>query len=306
MRIPRSLLAVVAGLALAVGAAAAPQAAADPAVAAAPDVDVEAVKGHLEQFQSIADSSGGNRAAGSQGYAASADYVASTLTDAGFDVTRQPCDDCGGDDNVIADWPGGDEASTIMLGGHLDSVSAGPDINDNASGSAALLEIALLLAETKPELTNHVRFAWWAAEEQGLIGSQYYVQNSGVDDLKMYLNLDMVGSPNPGYFVGEIGSEQAQPFVDYLEGVGKSPEETGACCSDDGSFSQAGVPTTFIFTGASDRMTDAQASKWGGEAGKAYDPCYHAGCDSYPDNIHSEALNHMADATAHALWELAA
>lgn len=306
MRITRPLFAVAAGLALAVGMGGGPQASADPAVAEAPDVDVADVTAHLEEFQAIAEANGGHRAAGSPGYAASADYVAQELEDAGFEVTRQACEPCSGDDNVIADWPGGDESETVMLGAHLDGVTAGPGVNDNGSGSAALLEVALTFAEQDPELNNHVRFGWWAAEEQGLIGSAYYVDNSGVDDLSVYLNLDMVGSPNPGYFVDNMDQPQAQPFADHLDGVGMEPEEMELCCSDDSSFADAGVPTSFVSTGAGGQMSQEQAEKWDGEAGAPFDPCYHASCDVYPDNIDAAALGHMADATAHAVWELAA
>lgn len=277
-----------------------------PAVQAAPDVDIEGIKSHLSQFQSIATANGGNRVAGSAGYDRSVDYVASKLSAAGFQVTRQPCTSCNGsDENVIADWPGGDTATTIMFGAHLDGVSAGPGINDNGSGSAALLEVALTLARTDPTVAKHLRFAWWADEESGLRGSNFYVRTSGVSGIQAYVNLDMVGSPNAGYFVDNINGSYSVAFRDYLASVGKSPDEMTECCSDDGPFRNAGVPTSFLSTGASARMTTAQAAKWGGSAGVSFDPCYHSRCDSYPSNINTTALNHMADATAHGLWELA-
>ena len=84
-----------------------------------------------------------------------------------------------------------------MAGAHLDSVQAGPGINDNGSGSAALLETALMMAKVKPE--NTVRFAWWADEEDGLVGSADYVaglSQAERDRIALYLNYDMVGSPN--------------------------------------------------------------------------------------------------------------
>ena len=77
--------------------------------------------------------------------------------------------------NVLAESKGGDPANTIMAGAHLDSVNAGPGIQDNGSGSAAILEVAEQMAKVKPR--NKVRFAWWGAEESGLVGSTYYVSN---------------------------------------------------------------------------------------------------------------------------------
>ncbi|NEE49646.1 M28 family peptidase, partial [Streptomyces sp. SID8455] len=65
--------------------------------------------------------------------------------------------------NVIAETRGGNAAKTVVLGAHLDSVTEGPGINDNGSGSAGLLEVALELAKSKSKPANKVRFAWWSA-----------------------------------------------------------------------------------------------------------------------------------------------
>ena len=104
--------------------------------------------------------------------------------------------------NVIADSPTGRADRTVLAGAHLDSVPAGPGINDNGSGTATLLEIAEQLSGTK--LTNRVRFAFWGGEEDGLIGSDYYVSQLSAGELKKHalnLNFDMVGSPNYVRFV---------------------------------------------------------------------------------------------------------
>lgn len=71
--------------------------------------------------------------------------------------------------NVLAELPGTNDDNVVMLGAHLDSVPEGPGINDNGSGSGAVLEVAEAMQNNKPE--NTVRFAWWGAEEFGLIGS---------------------------------------------------------------------------------------------------------------------------------------
>jgi Zn-dependent M28 family amino/carboxypeptidase len=78
-----------------------------------------------------------------------------------------------------------------------DSVTEGPGINDDGSGSAALLETALLMANLNPP--NTLRFAWWAGEEQGLLGSNDYVaglSQAERDRIALYMNYDMIGSPN--------------------------------------------------------------------------------------------------------------
>ncbi|ADD45350.1 M20/M25/M40 family metallo-hydrolase [Stackebrandtia nassauensis] len=306
----RSLLAIGVGLVTAVGLVFAAPALASPVQAeqsnkAAPDISVDNVKAHLQELQNIADANGGNRSAGTEGYTASADYVATKLTEAGFEVEKQTCESCTSPDpNIIADWPGGDEQATIMLGGHLDGVSAGPGINDNGSGSAALLEVALQLAEAKPELTKHVRFGWWADEEQGLNGSAYYVQNGGADGVEAYLNFDMIGSTNAGYFL-DGDAKYTEALGAHLKELNIETENTGECCSDEMSFEDAGIPVAGLFTGAGAQMTAEQAEKWGGKAGESYDPCYHDSCDSYPDNINTEALDRMTDSIAVGLWQLA-
>lgn len=277
-----------------------------PITTAAAQLDATDLTPHLTAFQQIADDNGGNRAAGSPGYAASADYVVDVLTTAGFDVTRQACTSClFGDDNIIADWPGGDETSTVMVGAHLDGVAAGAGLNDNASGSAALLAVALSVAENDPGTLRHMRFAWWAEEELGMHGSQHYVSNAGVGDVSAYINLDMVGGVNAGYFVDNLGSALAAPFAAHLDDLGFSPEEMTDCCSDDRPFAQAGVPTTLLSTGYGELKTPAQVAKWGGVAGEPFDPCYHTACDTYPGNVDVNALVRMANTAAHGLWETA-
>ena len=99
--------------------------------------------------------------------------------------------------NVLAEKTGANDDNVVMAGAHLDSVLAGPGINDNGSGSAAILETAIQMAKVKP--TNTVRFAWWGAEESGLVGSTNYVNGlsqAEKDRIALYLNFDMIGSPN--------------------------------------------------------------------------------------------------------------
>ncbi|MBB5957132.1 aminopeptidase S [Saccharothrix tamanrassetensis] len=299
-----------AGTALAGPEPQAPAATATVAALAPPNIDVAAVQAHLAQFQSIASGNGGHRRAGSGGYTQSVAYVKGKLQAAGYTVTEQRCTSCTYvSNNLIADWPGGDANQTIMFGAHLDGVSAGPGINDNASGSAALLENALQLAAKKPTMTKHVRFAWWTDEEQGLNGSRFYVgqlpaaQRSAI---KAYYNFDMVASRNAGYFINNISTAAAAPLREYWTSLSLSPEENteGAGRSDDASFQRAGIPSSGYATGASYRKTQAQASKWGGTAGSAYDPCYHASCDT-TGNINATALDRSSDGIAYTIWKQA-
>ncbi|CCH18190.1 M28 family peptidase [Micromonospora lupini] len=284
--------------------------AASAAVLAAPDISVTNVQAHLTQFNSIASSNGGNRRAGSAGYTASVSYVKSRLQAAGYTVSEQTCSSCTyPSNNLIAEWPGGPTDQVVMFGAHLDSVSAGPGINDNASGSTTLLENALVLAAQNPTMTKKVRFAWWTDEEQGLNGSRFYVNSLTTTQrgyIKGYYNFDMVGSTNGGYFINRVTSTTAAPLKAYWDSLGLQPEENveGQGRSDDYYFQQAGIPTSGYAAGASARKTSSQAAKWGGTANAAYDSCYHRSCDTTA-NVSATVLNRAADGVAYALWQLA-
>ncbi|MET9787428.1 M28 family metallopeptidase [Streptomyces canus] len=302
--------AVVATVSLLAGgsiAGAAP--AGQPAVAAAPDIPVANVKAHLTQLQSIATANGGNRAHGRAGYKASLDYVKAKLDAAGFTTTVQQFTSSGRTGyNLIADWPGGDTNQVVMSGSHLDSVTAGAGINDNGSGSAAVLETALAVSRAGYQPTKHLRFAWWGAEELGMVGSRFYVNSLSTASrsrISGYLNFDMIGSPNPGYFVYDDDPAIEKTFKAYYAGLGIPTEiETeGDGRSDHAPFKNAGVPVGGLFSGADYVKTAAQAAKWGGTSGLAFDRCYHSSCDTTA-NINDTALDRNSDAVAYAVWEL--
>ncbi|GID95424.1 hypothetical protein Adi01nite_48360 [Amorphoplanes digitatis] len=294
-----------------------------PAVAlAAPDIPVASVKAHLTQLQSIATANGGNRAHGRPGYLASVTYVKNLLDSAGFTTQQQSFTYNGATGyNLIADWPGGDTSDTLMIGAHLDSVTAGPGINDNGSGSAANLEVALQVARSGFQPDRHLRFGWWGAEELGLRGSTAYVNSLSSAQkaaITGYLNFDMVGSPNPGYFLydgdnsdgtgsgpGPTGSAEIEDTLEaYFTSIGVPTRGTDFDGrSDYGPFIAAGIPAGGIFTGAEGRKTAAQVTLWGGTA-TTFDPCYHASCDT-TSNINDTALDRNSDAIAYAVWTLA-
>ncbi|MEV0675531.1 M28 family metallopeptidase [Actinosynnema sp. NPDC050436] len=291
-----------------------PVATAAPSTLAVPDIPLANVQAHLNSFQTIANNNGGNRAHGRPGYRASLDYVKAKLDAVGYTTSVQQFTSNGATGyNLIADWPGGDANNVLMLGGHLDSVSAGPGINDNGTGSAGILEVALTVAKENLKPQKHLRFGWWGAEELGLVGSTYYVNQLPAAEkskIKAYLNFDMTGSPNPGYFVYSAsgqpsGSLQLQQTLEAgFNGVVATELTSVGGRSDHAQFARAGIPVGGLFTGAETTKTAAQASKWGGQSGVAFDRCYHRSCDT-TSNIDTTALDRMTDVIAYSLWTLA-
>jgi Zn-dependent M28 family amino/carboxypeptidase len=235
-------------------------------------------------------------------------------------VTTSTVTDVRESENVIAQTTTGRTDRVVVSGAHLDSVIDGPGINDNGSGSAAQLEVALQMAELGIDPLNQVRFIWFGAEEAGLVGSEFYVSEltkREIKDIAVMLNFDMVGSPNAGWFVydgdasdtpstGSTGSGVVEDvFVDFFVSIGRATEPTAFDGrSDYDAFVAAGIPAGGLFTGAEDIKTAAQAAKWGGTAGVAFDPCYHAACDTFA-NVNLVALDEMTDAVAHAVLTFA-
>jgi len=309
------LTAVLAGtgiVATSAPAVAAPPPTTGQLVAAAPDISLTNTRAHLQQLQNIANANGGTRRSTTAGYTASVNYVFDRLAAAGYTVVRQACTSgctAGAGPNVIADWPGGDPNSVYMFGAHLDSVTAGPGLNDNGSGSATILEIALTLAANHPTMASHVRFGFWTDEEQGLNGSEFYANTLSATErsrIRGYFNFDMVSSTNAGYFINRITSSLGQVLASYYTSIGVQTEENteGAGRSDDASFNAVGVPTSGVAAGASRVKTAAQVTKWGGTQ-TAFDSCYHRSCDTFPSNVNDTVLNRAGDAAAFALWTLA-
>ncbi|MGW6280086.1 M28 family metallopeptidase [Kribbella sp. NPDC055071] len=283
------------------------------AVAAdSPDISVTNTKAHLDQLQSIATSNGGNRYTGRTGYRASADYVKAKLDAAGYTTTLQSFSTSAGTSyNVIAEWPHGDANHVVMTGSHLDSVSAGPGINDNGSGSAGVLETALAYAASGQTPRNRLRFGFWGAEELGLLGSKYYVNNLPAaerDKIELYLNFDMIASPNPGYFVYDdnpAGNGARDDLVSYFTSKSVQTEFIDVQGrSDHAAFRSLGIPTAGTFSGAEEIKSSAQATKWGGTANTAFDACYHRSCDTI-SNLDLTSLDRQIDAIGHMVWNYA-
>lgn len=231
-------------------------------------------------------------------------------------------------ENIIADLPGVNPDNVVMAGAHLDSVAAGPGVQDNGSGSAAILTVALAMADNKKYTPqNTLRFAWWGAEESGLIGSNEYIFNPdfGITNeeyvaLSSYVNFDMIASPNFIYGVydadestfpapvfippGSAALEDLFEAYYTIEGIPYEDTEFSGR-SDYQAFISVGIPASGLFTGAEGIKAPEQEAIWGGTAGDQYDPCYHLACDTI-DNVSREALDVNVDAIAYAMYNLAA
>ncbi|WP_148572334.1 M20/M25/M40 family metallo-hydrolase [Nocardioides caldifontis] len=243
--------------------------------------------------------------------------------------------------NVLAETKRGDRANTVMAGAHLDGVQDGAGINDNGSGSAALLETAIQMKKVKP--ANRVRFAWWGAEEEGLLGSDHYVsrlKKRQIANIALYLNFDMVASPNFtfGIYDGNNSSGTAEPgfipkgsariekvFEKFYDKRGLRYEDSEfSGRSDYGPFIAVGIPAGGLFTGAEGVKTKREARRHGGVAGESYDPCYHSACDNLTGagqdrklyrllkkdyrlvgNVNTKALDVNSDAIATAVLKFA-
>ncbi|MFF3732737.1 M20/M25/M40 family metallo-hydrolase [Streptomyces sp. NPDC002476] len=261
---------------------------------AAPTVTEQQVMPHLRALQRIADRNGGNRAHGTKGYAESVAYVKRALDRAGFRTTLVPFTHAGTTGhNLIADWPGGDPDHVLLTGAHLDSVPEGPGINDNGSGSAAVLATALQVAESGLKPQRHLRFAWWGAEEPGLIGSQAYVSRLSEADrrsIDVYLNFDQAGSRNTDQWLvvhdDERGETEAQQAFEAWFAERKIPTfDIGVGGSDHESFGNAGIPSSGFSTGISD--------------------CIHEACDNLA-NVDPKTETTSTNAIAGVVWKLAA
>jgi Zn-dependent M28 family amino/carboxypeptidase len=178
--------------------------------------------------------------------------------------------------NIFTETKEGDPNNVIMLGAHLDSVQAGAGINDDGSGSSLILEVKTALEKFK--VKNKVRFAWWGAEENGLLGSKYYTKNlnaSAANSILTYLNFDMVSRGYFGVFDGDGSTYGLIPPAgsDVLEKLFLA------------DFASKGINTTAArYTGGSDYQSFINIGKPAGGlhtgTGVEQDPCYHQACDT--------------------------
>ncbi|KAJ1972624.1 hypothetical protein H4R35_004568 [Dimargaris xerosporica] len=229
--------------------------------------------------------------------------------------------------NILCEWRAANVDDTVVVGAHLDSVDAGPGINDNGSGSATTLEILLAMRRQQVEPNNRLVFAWWGAEKDGLLGSRLFARSLRNathsanalalqmpltwDQVAFYLNFDMLASPNyipmvhrssdapANVAIGSYFVELA--FTEFFERRGY-PFQLAAMKrgSDFVPFMRHGVPSGGLLTGARQLKTDAERAKFGGLANTPLDPCHHAKCDGLA-NVNWEALYRMSEAAAYAV-----
>lgn len=227
--------------------------------------------------------------------------------------------------NVIADSQFGKPNSIVMSGAHLDTVyNAG--INDNGTGSAGILEMAIMLQHV--QTPNRMRFAWWGAEEAGLVGSYHYVENLSPaerNQIELYLNYDMIGSPN--HMVAIYGVDHTDPYIprkvkrqmdavthlyeQHFDALGQpylpQTDEEGVSIlagarSDHGGFIDYLIPVGGLFTGAEERKKEEEVPIFGGVADEPYDACYHLLCDTL-DNVDIVVHEAMTRAGANVLLQ---
>jgi aminopeptidase S len=277
-------------------------------------IEAPAIRAHLEELQRIADENGGNRADGTPGFEASVEYVVRRLMEAGLAPEQQAFSYDGQTSiNVIAELPGDPGSEVLMIGAHLDSVPAGPGINDDGSGVATALTVAERLAEFEPPEWT-VRFAFWGAEEPGLKGSIAYLNALAPEErerVAAYLNLEMLGSRN---FIRFVHADAGAPpgsdaitslFALHFEGAGLAWEPIDLSGKTDHAvFTNAGIPNGGLFGGGREPKTDDQAARFGGTAGLPADPCSDVACDTI-ENINHVPLGEMADALADVIVILA-
>jgi Zn-dependent M28 family amino/carboxypeptidase len=179
----------------------------------------------------------------------------------------------------------GQRRRAVILGAHLDSVPAGPGMNDNASGAAAVLAAAERLASTGD--AQGVRVAFWGAEELGLYGSRRYVDgltSKERQDIVAYLNLDMVGTPGGRVRVYATDDDTERILRAAARAAGRTPgEEDLDDNSDHAPFARAGIRIGGLFTGL--------------------DRCYHRACDG-AGNVDAELVDSVAEAVARAARRL--
>jgi Zn-dependent M28 family amino/carboxypeptidase len=222
--------------------------------------------------------------------------------------------------NVLAELDIGDPDQLVVVGAHLDSVTAGPGINDNGSGTAFVLTAAEAAAAAGLETGRRIRWALWGAEEIGLVGSDHYVSELSDAGLRQHvanLNFDMIGSPNGGRFIydgdgsatgyaGPAGSDAIEAlFEEWFDQAGLAHAPTAFDGrSDYGPFIWAGIPAGGLFTGAEASMSSAEADLFGGRAGEDFDACYHQSCDTVT-NVDPTIFFEMSQAAAYVTQQVA-
>ncbi|MFF0745479.1 M20/M25/M40 family metallo-hydrolase [Streptomyces sp. NPDC004111] len=297
----------------------------------APAVRTADAIGVLDALQKAADDNGGNRASGRPGFDASLKLVRERLEKAGLTTRVEEFTVPGSGRrtaNLLAELPGTAPDKVLMAGAHLDSVDAGPGINDNGSGVAVLVAAAEAMSRADSRPARTVRFAFWGAEEQGLAGSLAHVSKlapAEASRLVGYVNFDMTATKGGHYGILDARKEslgrlpeQVRPVFDELrfpagsdriqkvlesayraQGATPEPDLTTAASTDSYPFQLKlpGVPVGGIVM-----LNEQPVTK---DGVLLFAPCYHQACDGR-DNIDEGVLEKNLRAAHRALTELAA
>jgi putative aminopeptidase FrvX len=203
----------------------------------------------------------GVRVRATQGETLGARYVASKFRAYGYDVTIQKFSVDGGTSrNVVASWPGS-KRYPVVIGGHMDSVPGAPGANDNASGTAVVLELARIFKGTNQ--ARFTKFVAFGSEESGTderhhVGSEVYVQRLGQEGrsrLAGMVSVDMIADGRP-LLVGNSAiahDKVADALYRQVERRGIDVRRITLCdCSDHGPFEHAGISAAFAYSGQTD------------------------------------------------------
>ena len=297
---------------------------------------------HLEAFQKIADQQQHNRSVGSPGGLASATYILDALKNMHLAPVVQEFTNSEGRkaQNILVEIKG-KSSQVTMMGAHYDSVEFGPGINDNATGTAVLLEIIAAITAQKIVPHHTLRFAFWDSEEVKVEGSRYYVeQNKNVlkNTVANYINVDMVGTPSPTILVTDgDGSTWENLLQQYLENAKTDeeknqmrelvaqlrqsfPEQVSGAKTLENIYSSylaaKNIPYTadyllsnstdiFPFLGVVPAFGVVMTNETLSENGElSYAPCYHKACDTI-QNVDRQSLQLALESLIHLLYEVA-
>lgn len=290
---------------------------------------------HLQNFQNIAEKNAGNRAVGTQGGLASAEYILNEVKKAGLQpqiIAFENREKTVGQ-NIFVEIPGQSKDSAIFVGAHYDSVKMGPGINDNATGVALLLELMPYLKAQK-NLKHSIYLAFWDSEEVGIAGSQAYsakLSEAQLKGIRAYINVDMVGTKNPEILIADADKSSVnemeamlkqrgmakadyQPLIDGLRSI---PSHAGDLALEQKLkqfFQQRNLKVK-------EDVSTLTASDTAAFLGKVpvtsiiffneqlkgdvleFAPCYHQACDTL-DKVDPKSLSLAGDAVLYLLSEL--
>lgn len=291
---------------------------------------------HLNAFQDIAKQNGGNRAVGTKGGAASGQYIFDQAKKTPFTIQAFPFEnrDKVIGQNIIVEIAGQSKDKAIILGAHYDSVKMGPGINDNASGTALLLNLVEQMAAQNIQLEHTIYVAFWDSEETGIAGSSEFVKHLLAEQLtgiKAYINVDMVGTKNPEILIADADKssiddmekmlkQRGMAINDYqalLDSLRKIPSHTGDLALENTlkdffraknlNIKEDVATLTASDTAAFLGKVPVSSIILFNEQMKGdvleFAPCYHSACDTI-DQVDPESLEIAAEAVLYLLKTL--